>query len=39
MAARGFWIALVVGLSVAALGLLWLLNRLSLRWMRAAALP
>ena len=39
MAARGFWIALVVGLSVAALGLIWLLNRLSLRWVRAAALP
>ncbi len=39
MAARGFWIALVVGLSVAALGLMWLLNRLSLRWIRATALP
>jgi MATE family multidrug resistance protein len=34
MGAQGFWIALVAGLSIAALGLLWLLNRLSLQWMR-----
>ncbi len=33
MAAQGFWIALVVGLSIAAIGLVWLLNRLSLRWL------
>ena len=39
MGAQGFWIALVVGLSVAALCLVWLLNRLSLRWIRAPALP
>ena len=39
MAAQGFWIALVVGLSVAALCLVWLLNRLSLRWVHAAPLP
>lgn len=38
MAAQGFWIALVMGLSVAALCLVWLLNRLSLRWIRVAAL-
>ena len=31
MAARGFWIALVVGLTIAAVGLTWLLNRLSLQ--------
>jgi MATE family multidrug resistance protein len=31
MGAQGFWIALVAGLSVAALGLLWLLNRLTLQ--------
>jgi MATE family multidrug resistance protein len=31
MAASGFWIGLVVGLTVAALLLVWLLNRLSLR--------
>lgn len=37
MAARGFWIALVVGLVIAALGLVWLLQRLSLRWIRAVA--
>ncbi len=36
MAARGFWIALVVGLSIAAIGLLWLLNRLSIQWLRDA---
>jgi multidrug resistance protein, MATE family len=35
MAAQGFWIALVVGLSIAALGLVWLLERLSLQWLRA----
>ena len=34
MAAQGFWIALVLGLTIAALGLLWLLNRLS--WERVA---
>ncbi len=39
MAAQGFWIALVLGLSIAAAGLVWLLNRLSLQWMRAATLP
>jgi MATE family multidrug resistance protein len=33
MAARGFWIALVVGLTVAALGLSWYLDRLSRRYM------
>lgn len=37
MGAQGFWIALVAGLSIAALGLLWLLNRLSLQWMQRAA--
>ena len=31
MAAQGFWIALVIGLTIAALGLTWLLERLSLR--------
>lgn len=31
MAAKGFWIALVVGLTVAAMGLTWYLHRLSLR--------
>lgn len=39
MAAEGFWIALVLGLSIAAAGLVWLLNRLSLQWMRDAPLP
>ena len=29
MAAQGFWIALIVGLTIAALGLTWLLNSLS----------
>jgi len=37
MAAQGFWIALVVGLSIAAVGLVWLLNRLSLQWLHGAA--
>jgi MATE family multidrug resistance protein len=37
LGAQGFWIALVAGLSIAALGLLWLLNRLSLQWMQRAA--
>ena len=36
MAAQGFWIALVVGLTIAALGLTWLLNRLSLRRLHAS---
>lgn len=35
MGAQGFWVALVVGLTIAALGLAWLLDRLSLRWLRA----
>ena len=39
MGAQGFWIALVAGLSIAALGLLWLLNRLSLQWMQRAQSP
>ena len=44
MAAKGFWIALVVGLGIAAIGLVWLLNRLSLQWLpdptrSAAAAP
>lgn len=39
MGAKGFWIALVAGLSIAALGLLWLLNRLSLQWMLRAQSP
>jgi multidrug resistance protein, MATE family len=39
MGARGFWIALVAGLGIAALGLLWLLNRLSLQWMLRAQSP
>ena len=39
MAAQGFWIALVVGLTIAALGLTWLLNRLSLRRLQAAPSP
>jgi len=39
MGAQGFWIALVAGLSIAALGLLWLLNRLSLQWMLRAESP
>lgn len=38
MGAQGFWIALVVGLTMAALGLTWLLDRLSLRWLPPAAL-
>ena len=37
MGAQGFWIALVVGLTLAALGLTWLLNRLSLGRIHAAA--
>jgi multidrug resistance protein, MATE family len=37
MAAQGFWIALVVGLSIAAVGLVWLLDRLSLQWLHAAS--
>jgi len=36
MGAEGFWIALVVGLSVAAGALVWLLQRLSLRRVREA---
>lgn len=36
MGAQGFWIALVVGLTIAAVGLVWLLDRLSLQWLRAA---
>jgi len=39
MAAQGFWIALVVGLSIAAVGLVWLLNRLSLQWLHDVAKP
>ena len=39
MAAQGFWIALVVGLSIAAAGLVWLLNRLSLQWLRGVTVP
>lgn len=35
MGAQGFWIALVVGLTIAAAGLTWLLDRLSLRRMQA----
>ena len=38
MAAQGFWIALVVGLTIAAIGLVWLLDRLSLEWQRRAPL-
>jgi MATE family multidrug resistance protein len=38
MAAKGFWIALVAGLSIAAVGLVWLLNRLSLQWLQGAEL-
>lgn len=34
MAAKGFWMALVVGLTVAALGLTWFLNHLSLSRLR-----
>ena len=30
LGAQGFWMALVAGLAIAALGLLWLLDRLSL---------
>lgn len=37
MAAQGFWIALVVGLTIAAIALAWLLDRLSLEWLRTAA--
>ncbi len=37
MAAEGFWIALVLGLSIAAVGLVWLLNRLSLQWLQGVA--
>lgn len=37
MGAQGFWIALVVGLTIAAWGLTWLLHRLSLRWLHTAA--
>ena len=33
MGAQGFWLALVVGLTIAAAGLTWLLNRLSLQRM------
>ena len=36
MGAQGFWIALVVGLTIAAAGLTWFLNRLSLQWLRTA---
>ena len=36
MGAQGFWLALIVGLTLAALALTWLLNRLSLQWVRAA---
>ena len=36
MAAQGFWIALVIGLTIAALGLTLLLNRLSLRRIHSA---
>lgn len=39
MAAQGFWIALVAGLGIAAVGLVWLLNRLSLQWMRDVPTP
>ena len=39
MAAQGFWIALVVGLSIAAVGLVWLLHRLSLQWMQGVSPP
>jgi MATE family multidrug resistance protein len=39
MAAQGFWIALVIGLTIAALALTWLLNRLSLQRLRAAPQP
>ena len=38
MAAQGFWIALVVGLTIAALALTWLLHRLSLRHVREQGL-
>ena len=36
MGAQGFWIALVAGLAIAAVGLLWLLDRLSLQRMEQA---
>jgi MATE family multidrug resistance protein len=39
MAAQGFWIALVIGLTIAALALTWLLNRLSLQRLHAAPRP
>lgn len=39
MAAEGFWIALVLGLSIAAVGLVWLLDRLSLQWLRGMPSP
>jgi multidrug resistance protein, MATE family len=39
MAAEGFWIALVVGLGIAAVGLVWLLNRLSLQWLHGVSAP
>ena len=38
MGAQGFWIALVVGLTIAALGLTWLLHRLSLQWLHGASI-
>ncbi|MDB5851425.1 MAG: family efflux transporter, partial [Rhodoferax sp.] len=37
MAAQGFWTALMVGLTVAALGLTWLLHRLSKAWIVKAS--
>ena len=36
MGAQGFWLALIVGLTLAALALTWLLSRLSRQWVRAA---
>ncbi len=36
MGAQGFWLALVVGLTLAALALTWLLNRLSMRGLQVA---
>jgi len=36
MAASGFWIGLVLGLTIAAVLLTWFLNRLSLQRLRAA---
>ncbi len=38
MAAQGFWIALVLGLTIAALGLTWMLHRLSLQRLRTPPL-